>query len=110
MKQQVELIWRVSKTKINTMGSSRQIELPTVTNEMIREKFGKLPAGTAKHNKYSERLIIVNNLETIELADKPVFSEKGSGFYTLYCANGEWRIGGFSKNKFTAQLVEFIKS
>jgi len=107
------LIWKradsTDRTKsgemINCTGTSLLLALPSVSNEMVKAKFGKLPKGLT--GKYSQSIEIINNLEEPSNA---IGWTEGTGIYTLYTLYGEWRIGGFSENKYVKELSEFLFS
>jgi len=98
--------WKVNK-KVSALKTSLAKELPGITNETIKKLFGRLPSGCNPREKYSGFITLTNDSEPVKEANSPF---EGSGIYTLYCANGKWRIGGFFKNQFTDQLAEYINS
>lgn len=108
MKVSIDLKWTRNDT-VNCTATSLQQELPQLTNSIVKAKFGKLPAGCNSNEKYSEHIIITNNIEPA-IEAKGFFDDKVSGIYTLYCFYGEWRIGGSSKNKFTKELEAYLLS
>jgi len=97
--------WTINK-KVDPENTSFLRHLPGIKNETIKNLFGKLPAGCNEKTKYSGYIVVTNEEEPIIEAKKNDFN--GSGIYTLYCANGEWRIGGFENNKFTHRLAQLI--
>jgi hypothetical protein len=106
METTIDIKWEVN-VNVSRGGTSLLLELPNVTNKMVKKKFGKLPDGLK--DKYSESLHITNNIET-PIGRKKWCDEKASGIYTLYCSYGVWRIGGFGNNKLVKALEEYLMS
>lgn len=91
-----------SKINLTNIPMSSLIHvLYTVTTPDIQRAFGELPSSmvgtTGPQDKYSNGSIVVQwNLS----------SER----YTLYTANGQWRIGGAKgKGKYFAELVKMLE-
>jgi hypothetical protein len=100
--------WSNVSGKYIANGSSLIKPLPNLTNAKVKKLFGKLPEGTKE--KYSEAIVLINNIETPIDGNKIFPDNNPKGIYTLYTCHGEWRIGGYKENALTDELVSFLCS
>lgn len=108
MTQTTPLNWKLNSEAPCT-GSSLAKELPGVTNQRIQKLFGVLPSGVCAHEKYSDHLVLTNEVEGHhgETADVDFWNGL-KGVYTLYTCYGEWRIGATANSKFVEELAAYI--
>jgi hypothetical protein len=93
------LLTQITWTRKDSMdcdGTSLSIQLEGLTNETIQKAFGKLPKGVSPKTKYSNPIVVFNNIE-------------GEQFpYTIYTYFGTWRIGAIENAKYDVQLAQVL--